>query len=499
MDRTRKFFKDVIFYSGSNFFSNILNFITAVVIRKILQPAFMGLYNEIMLIFDYAQHSHLGIINSLDKELPYLYGKKDNKGAEETRNIGFTVCLAVATSIVMALLIASMFLKFSEDKLLINGIRVVTLLILLRLGNSLYIVLNRSRHNFLVITKYTILIAILDICFKITLIIKFGLYGLLWASVLTALLGLIYFYKASREKFRLVFRFPLSKIAHLLKIGFPIFVTGFTFMTLRNIDRIMIIRFLGRESLGYYTIGLMVSVYMVQLPNLVYAVIFPRFYEAYGEKQNILGIKDHFIKPTIVFAYLFPILIGLVIIILPLLVYYILPSYAPGLFPAYLLLLGCSFLSLVNMPGYLLIALNKQTRIVFIGVFSVFLAAMSIYLFIKRFNLGLSGVAIGASLGYLSYATILMAYAFRNYTKKYLSHLKFFAELYFPFIWVVIVLLLLRVFSFKTRGIFLKDFSIILYKGIIFLVSSIPLILYANKKTGILTILKRTYLRRGNV
>ncbi|MFA5147267.1 MAG: oligosaccharide flippase family protein [Candidatus Omnitrophota bacterium] len=495
MSKTKKFFKDVVFYSGSNLLANIMNFITAIVVRKILQPALMGLYNEIMLIFDYAQYSHLGIINSLDKELPYLYGKKDYGQVERVRNIGFTVCLMVVASISAGILIASFFVR-SADMLLLNGIRIVSILIVARLIGSLYVVLNRSKHEFAVISKYTMLVAALDLVLKVVLILKFGLYGLLWASVITALAGLIYFYAASGERFSFLFDFAVRDIARLLKIGFPIFLTGFVFMTLTNIDRIMILRLLDTEKLGLYTIGLMVNVYIVQLPNLVYAVIFPRFYQAYGERQNIFEIKDLFVKPTLVFAYLFPVLIGGVILILPLLVHYILPAYAPGLFPAYLLLLGSFFLALVNMPGYLLVVLDKQFRMVMISGACVALSIFFIYIAVRRFNLGLAGVAIGASLAYLSYTSALISYAFTHYTKKVSEHVRFLAELYMPLVWVIAMLFIVRAFRTDVSGRIGADLISMFGKSAVFLIGCIPLALFANKKTGIITLLRSTYMKK---
>lgn len=496
MEKTKKFFKDIFFYSGSNIFSNALNFITGIVVRRLLQPALMGLFNEIMLLFDYAKYSHLGIIDALDKELPYFYGMKNYKKVEALKDIGFTICLGLASFMSFGLFVWSFFMKFSNDKMFINGARIVMLMIFLNLLNALYIVLNRSRNRFSIISKYTIIIAVLDIITKVFLVIKFKLYGLLWASVLTWMLGLIYFYKASDEKFKLIFNFPFAELSRLFKIGFPIFIMGFVYMTLKNIDRIMIIRLLNRESLGFYTIALMVSVYVIQLPNLIYAVIFPRFYQAYGEKQNIFEIKEIFIKPTMVFAYFFPILIGFIILILPLLIWYILPNYLPGLLPACLLLLGSFFLSIVNMPGYLLIVLNRQIYMILIGAISIFVGAVLNYLFIRRLNLGLPGVAIGTSIAYFFYSTVLIVFAFKNYTSRFYSHIKLLAQLYLPFLWVWILLLILQSFVFISSGNIFKDFYITFYKSLIFLFCCIPLMLYANKKTSILSLLKRTYLQK---
>ena len=495
MKKIKKFFNDAAFYFGSATFSNILNFITGIVVRRVLQPALMGLFSEIMLIFEYVRYSHLGIIDSLDKELPYLYGKNDYKGIEEIKNIGFSLCLTIVLCISVCLFIVSSFLKSGTDRLLINGIRIVLLIALLRLTSSLYIVLNRSRNRFSVISKYMILVAILDMAIKIFLVIKFGLYGLLWASVLTLIFGLIYFYKASKERFKFILHFPFNKVFHLFKIGFPIFLTGLIYMSLRNIDRIMIIGLLDREDLGFYTIALMVSVYIVQLPSLIYAVFFPRFYQAYGRTEDIFAIKELFVRPTIIFAYFFPILVGITILLLPLLVRYVLPAYMPGVFPAYLLLLGSSFISLVNMPLYLLIVLNKQIYMVVIGIFSIIVAVILNYIFVNKLRFGLPGIALATAIVYFMYTTILMACAFKNYAKKIFSHLKFFAELYLPFCWALMLLLILQGFAFKPSDIFFKDFSAVFYKAVIFLFGCFPIIYYGNKKAKVLSLLK-TYMKK---
>jgi len=455
-----------------------------------LQPALMGLFSEIMLIFDYARYSHLGIVDSLDKELPVSYGKKDHQRMEMLKDIGFSICLIVSLCIATALLLVSLFMDIAESRLLVIGIRIVSIMVVVRTITSLYIVLNRSRNRFSIISRYTILAAIADIALKIFLISRYGLLGLLWATLLTLIIGLAYFYKASGKHFKLILKFPLKEAAGLFKVGFPIFIMGFVLMTLRNLDRIMIIRLLDLEQLGFYTIALMVSVYIVQLPNLIYAVFFPRFYQVYGEKQNISDIKEFFIKPTLVFAYFFPVLIGLVILALPLLVHYVLPAYTAGLTPAYLLLLGSSFLALINMPGYLLIVLNKQIYMVLIGAACIFAGAGLIYLFVSGMNMGLCGIAIGTSLTYFLYSTVIMAYAYRNYTPKLLSHLRFFTQLYLPFFWVVLLMLILQTFAFQASGNITKDLLAAGFKGMVFLICCTPLVLYADKQTSILALVK---------
>lgn len=487
MEKKKRFFKDVFWYTGANFLANIINFITGIAIRKILEPFFMGIFNQVMLFFDYSRHYHLGILHALDKELPVSYGMKDFKRFESIKNIGFTLCFFIIAALSSSMFIYSFFIKTA---IVAKGVRIVSLLAIIQAFTSIFIVFNRSQNRYIIISKYVILVAILDLIVKTVLTFRFGLFGLIWASFLTFSAGLIYFYKKSKAGFKILKTLPLDEISKLLKIGFPLFIVGFIFLIIRSIDRIMIIRFLNAESLGFYTIALMAVSYTVQIPAMISAVIFPRFYQAFGEKRNIKDIKDIFIKPNIVFAYLFPIVIGLLILILPLPVKYILPKYMPGIIAANALLLGAFFLSFVEMPGYLLTVLDRQSHMVIIGSFSVLIGIILIKFFIVNLAMGILGVAIATGITYFIFSTALICYAYKHYTKKIFSHLKLFTELYLPFVWVVFILIILRAFSFKSSGILLSDITMILFKSILFLFACIPLLFYVNRKTEVLVLLK---------
>ena len=124
-------------------------------------------FNEILLVFDYARYSHFGIIDSLDRELPYLYGSKNYDKVKLLRNIGFSFCIIISVFISIVLFIASIVLRFKGDVIFASGLYVVMCMVALQLLNSFYTVLNRAKHNFSVISINTILVAIFDIGIKI--------------------------------------------------------------------------------------------------------------------------------------------------------------------------------------------------------------------------------------------------------------------------------------------------------------------------------------------
>ena len=102
---TEKIIKDVVKLTGSSYVSFLCTFASGLVVRRFLGPAIMGLYSELMLILIYSKNHHLGILNSLDREIPFFRGKEDYGKVQELKDIGFTVCLA--TSIFASIILIS--------------------------------------------------------------------------------------------------------------------------------------------------------------------------------------------------------------------------------------------------------------------------------------------------------------------------------------------------------------------------------------------------------
>jgi len=484
----RTILKDASKYSLANYFYSILQLLVGIFIRKVLGPMSMGLVSELMLIFDYSKNSHLGILDALDREIPILNGKKDYPGVSRAANAGFTTMFLTALFITAVLVIVSFFMQGHYDEKLVTGIRLMAVLLLPQTLLSLYVVLIRTHHNFDLLSRYIIFIALFDTLIKVFLVIKFGLNGFICAFVATAVVGLAYLFKASRYRFQLQFNSLFSQTKKLLLIGFPLLLSSFGFLTLCRVDRFFIIGYLGETELGYYSIATMFSNYIFLLPNFTFAVIFPRFYEEFGRvKGEIKSLKNYFITPTLVFAYLFPICIGLGILILPILLHYILPKFNLGLAPAVILLIGTFSISIINMGQYVLTAIDKQYHLIVIAAISILASILLHYLLLNTLKLGLIGVAWAMTGGYLVYSVTLLSDAFSHYTKRPIDHLRLLIRIYFPMFWVVIALYLINFFLPYSFSYWPKELGLFLIKSIIFILTCIPLLIYINYKTYILT------------
>ena len=449
MTDSRAIIKDAAKFTLSGYISGFCNFVTAIIVRKILDPFFMGIYTELTLIFQYAKYSHLGMIDALDRQIPYYNGRKEFKKVEEIKSVGIVFSFLMSLVCALGIIIFSLLFKVHLSPLLVIGLKVIAIMVIVQSMSSFYVTLVRTHHLFGSLSKYIILVAVCDIAFKTVLGIKFGIIGILWASVFTFTIGIVYLFKRAGLRFKLTLNLPKQAIRSLLGIGFPLLLAGFTFTVLRSIDRIMIIALLTKEDLGYYSIAIMMYSFIFQLPNLMYTVLFPRFYEAFGSSGGDLNKLGAYLeKPTLAFAYLFPILIGLTVIILPVFVNYILPRYIEGVIPASILLFGTFFISITNMSGYLLVALKRQNILVLIAIIAVIISAVLNLLFVKIFHMGIKGIALGTAITYFLYSVFIISYAIKYYVSGLYGKVKFFVSLYTPFLWVLLIFYLFKLRMF---------------------------------------------------
>lgn len=488
MSKSKTIIKDSILFSGSTYFSYIFKIITSLVIRRVLTPTFMGLLSEIMLWNEYSKSHHLGVLNALDREIPYYRGKENFKKIDEVKKTALHFSFCSSLVVMVVLISISLFKIITSEQDFNQGLLLVAFLIIAETISAYYRIILRANNKFMFLSKFNIAFSVVEAVSTIVLIFAFGYKGVLLALILTGIISIIYLIRRSGETIKLGFNFKFSEVKHLLKIGFPLHLYELVRTLFLTIDRLMIIFLLGRTSLGLYSVATLAYNFLTPLPRGVYSVLFPKFYEAYGKTEDIAKVKHYLIKPTMIFAYLFPILIGISYIALPLLVEYILPKYREGLLPAQIFIFSTFFYSLIFMWQFFLIALYKQIKIVQFNLAAVIISVFLNYFFAKILNMNLSGIAIGTTLSHFLLSAALIGYVFSFYSKDIKEHVVLFLKLYFPIAWIGIVILILNLL-FKYSHLSLRaDISMALmltgFLGIAFL----PLLYYVNKETNILTL-----------
>ncbi len=483
MTEKERIISDASKYTAAVYLAQVLAVITAIVMRKYLGPYLMGVVAALMVVFTYAWYAQAGIIQAVERELPFFYGQGNDDRAALVRDTGFTISLIVGVGAMLAVWAVAFFLKDSLPPVVVFGLVVYGFAALINQVTQFYGIALRARKEFGLISKARAIFSLVGTLGNAAVVILFSIYGLYLLFPLLILAELAYLYWNTRYSFAI--KIKLSEVKRLLVIGLPIFVGGLGFDTLRNVDKMVIIGFLGAEALGFYSIALMVHNYIYFIPNVFSMVMYPRFQESYGAFGSIERLKAYVIVPTQALSGLLPILLGGFYIGVPFLVRHVLPQYTEGIDSLKILIIGTFFLGLHHMPAQFLLTINKQLKSMPIG----WVAAGAGFVLGKAFidfGWGINGVAISAVISYALFYILIMGYA--------LSHLSTFREtvgvllhVFMSLLYSMVILLLVDRLSPSAGVDIVSDMRITSMQLILFGVASIPMVLYIDRKTGVLT------------
>ena len=236
------------------------------------------------------------------------------------------------------------------------------------------------------------------------------------------------------------FKISFPVINRLIKIGLPIMVAGFLIMFLGNIDKIMILKYFSEKALGLYGISSFVFMVLGMFPSKLYQVTLPYIMEEYGSTSDIQQIKNYFIEPTVLLAYLPPFLICGIYFGVHIPIKYYLGKYIPSIVVVQIMSFGYFFMILNTMATSICFAVNKQMKILYLTLPCIFINAMLNYILIRN-GMGINGVAVGTAITYFLYNISILILTMKQYEARYSKRLKFLLMIYSPFIYALILML----------------------------------------------------------
>jgi O-antigen/teichoic acid export membrane protein len=311
--------------AGGNLAAMALRMIGGLLIARAVAPATLGLFNGIGLVLQYVPFLQVGILNGLNRELPYFVGKGDRRRAEELAAAAQAFALALGGAVAVALMgIAGWYLArgraWEAAGWLANGI----------LGFFLFYSTTYLQTTFRTSQDFArlALVNALESGFALVLVALVALlnfYGLCLRAVLVAILSAAMLHHWCPVKVRPTWGW--SHLKHLLKVGAPIFVAGQIYAYWTVIDSTLVLRFTGTTGMGLYAVVLLATSAPQLLPSAVSQVVYPRMAEQYGRTNNLDELLKIVRKPIILSAIgLLPVIAIAEVVVRPA-VQWLLPEY----------------------------------------------------------------------------------------------------------------------------------------------------------------------------
>lgn len=409
---SRELLKSSLFYTVVQYLVLGIGFVRGLFTAKYLGPALMGSYGLVTLILEYLRFSNLGISNAMNLEVSVNKNK-----AEKSAYVQNVINNAFSYMVVIALLLGAVAVVFhffapgfsaAEFSKYAFAIFFIGMVGQIKVFAVLYARLfDKYRFINLIELASAVVLCLLVVLFIADYQLNAVIGSMIASSLLTLSLCLVLIHR----KVSLCIDWRLLR--KLATIGIPLLLCVLFEKVFQTVDRMLIVRFLTREDLGFFTLAYTVlSNTLVVLSSFTF-LNYPKFLERFNMSNYSGEARDrlwHDLKrySTVYSGVIIAIaLIGLILV--EPFIKILLPAYGPSI-PIYrILMIGSIFEMVSYFAGAYLVSNKHQNLILWMLAIST-LTSLVLNYFAIHMGWGLVGIAVATSFSMSLYAALKIGF-----------------------------------------------------------------------------------------
>ena len=378
---------------------------------KLLDPMSFGAWNALQLMMDYGALAPLGTQQGLDQLVPVRLVAGDPERTTRLKRAAlFNVISLTLLFSAFGLTWASVGSSRMRATWHLTGLGLALVCVMLvnvaNVGTSVL----RSHGDIGGLSRWFIIQGLVGSGLGLVLMVWMGRWGLLWGWLTGCFVAFAFVLYRGRGVIPLV-PSPALESLDLIQVGIPLYVFTASGIVMRNLDRIVVLRFLGTQALGYYGLSVNVLTLLMAIPDSMAYVSYPqlvrRYSEAGGDAAAIRDRVDRLVRGV---AVALPLAACLCSLWARELVHAVLPRYDACVMPLRVLGFGATGLSLSTFASIVLMTVGR--RLILVPA-AVFLSALSggLQILSLRWNGGLTGIAAASTVAYLLSGGVLLSLA----------------------------------------------------------------------------------------
>jgi O-antigen/teichoic acid export membrane protein len=285
---------------GGNGISLVLKMLGGILQARCVLPSVLGMFNSMGLVLGYAPFLQLGVLNGINRELPYFIGKGDRGRVNELAAAAQAWAMMVGCFVGGGLAGAGIWQLYHGQGQLAVGWFTYAVLGVLLFYNTYYLQMTyRTAHDFARLAVSSVIENSVALVL-VGLVALFSFYGICLRSLLTAVVSATFLHYWRPVRVGLYWdRQHLRNLKHLLVIGAPIFIVGQVYAWWTVLNSTLVYAYMGDEGMGLYALVLVGGGAMELVPTAVGQVIYPRMAEQYGRTGRLGDLLRMSVKPTI--------------------------------------------------------------------------------------------------------------------------------------------------------------------------------------------------------
>lgn len=264
---------------------------------RLVSPTAMGLFSGLNLVLGYAPIAQLGVLNGLNRELPYFLGKGERDQALQLASTAQCWALWVGglTSIIFSV-VALVYLCLGYQDLSFGWLSNAFGVFFLIFGTYYLQITFRTSGDFAVLSMINVAQSLFGLLL-VGLVWLAGYYGLCLRAILSGALITLLLQRHTPLRVRAAWN--TKQWIHLLKTGAPIYIVGQIYALWGLLDNSLVLKLEGVRALGIYQLVTITYTAFETLPAAFNQIVYPRMADTFGRTHDPKLVLLEARKPTI--------------------------------------------------------------------------------------------------------------------------------------------------------------------------------------------------------
>jgi O-antigen/teichoic acid export membrane protein len=349
--------RTILSYTSAVMFCRVVGIVQSLVVIRWMEPQDLGVWLGLQLILIYGEHAHLGLLNAVNRQLPYHRGRDEFAAAEQIERVARgTLFLVVALGLLATIVMA---LTGMRDSGYGRGAILLTFTAAISLAIQFHHGLFRARNEFGRAGLASVVNALVILA-GLPLVYYWRYDGLLWRVALAAVVSLIACLAMNRWDLRMAFSW--KDTVSLVRAGAPIMVVVLGLSAFASMDRTLILWLLDDEAMGHYALCFAIARIMKLFPTTFGQVFYPRMTAIYASEGMSMNLVRRCVQASVLSGVVVTFLAAAAILTLPWVVDRFFPNYAAGIPALKIAMIAYVILSLAAGPTYFLISTVQKRR-----------------------------------------------------------------------------------------------------------------------------------------
>lgn len=383
-----------------------IGFVKGLLVAKYLGPALLGSYGLIVLILDYTKYSNLGIFSAMNLEVSVNLGKLDKeKYINDVITASVTYLFALGILFALVAFIVGSFFPFLVADDVKKYLYAVFFIAFVGQWKDFVVIHFRLYEKYHMINWVELVSNVILVVLVVLFVADYKLDAVLAAMVISSLSILIFSVSILFHKIK--FRVDWHILKGLIVVGFPILIYAMCEKVYMTIDRIMIVNFLTRKDLGYFTLSSSILSSTVIFLGAFSFLYYPKFLKKFNRLDTSVESGKQLFTDIKRYSCLYSALslaLGVTgIVLIDPFVHFFLPQYESSIFVYRILILGVLFDQISYFAATYLISNKHQISLIVVICVGAILSVFLNFLFLGL-NSGLTGIAVATALSFAFYA-----------------------------------------------------------------------------------------------